>query len=293
MSSQITEAFVKDFRDGITLRAQQMESRIRPFVRNEGAISGTEASFDHVGKRRPTRRTSRHGDTVLSDTPHDRRWVTLAVFDDADLIDDPDKVRTLTDPTNSYSRTMAAGFGRLYDEIIMDAAGGTAKTGVDGTTTGSLDSTTNSGSDTTNNGMVLLKMTETKHSLASKEHSNDLHWAVTAKQIENMLNITELTSNDYAAVKALVQGEVDSFMGFMFHRVEDPILKLGGSDPTNDRTTFAWARENLLIGFGRDTTADIGPRRDKNNSVQVFYSADFGAVRMDDGGVVRVYCDVN
>ncbi len=287
MSFQITEAFVTSFREGMTLHSQQDMSRLRGRVRVESSIKGTEESYDWVGKRRPTKRTSRHGDTKLSDTPHDRRWVVMDVYDDADLIDKPDMVRTLTDPTNSYTRTMAAGFGRLIDEVIMDAADASAKTGVKGAgAAASLDAAHTIAVGTS--GLDLAKITEASRKLNSAEMDDDRHWAITARQLEDLLGITEIVNSDFNTVKALTSGRVDNFMGFNFVRVEDPILKLDGS---SDRKTVCWTREGLLIGFGSDVSASIDRRPDKNNSWQVMYSADFGAVRMEDTALLVVMCD--
>lgn len=285
MSFLITEAFVSDFRAGITLRAQQTESRLRSGVRVESGIRGVDASFDHVSKRNPSKRTSRHADTKLTDTPHDRRWVDLFVWDDADLIDKPDLVRTLTDPTNVYTRSMSAGFGRKIDEIIMDAADAVAKTGQTGTGTAAHPAASQIA---TAGGMTIAKITETLRLLDSAEQPSDRTWAVTAMQIEDMLGLNEIRSSDFNVVRALAQGGVSSFAGFTFVRVEDPILKfITGTQ----RKTFAWNTMSLLVGFGMDVTASIDRRPDKNNSMQVFYSADFGAVRMDDTGVIRIRCD--
>lgn len=288
MSFQITEAFVKDFRDGITLRAQQMMSRTRMGCRVESGINGTEASFDFIGLRTPTKRTTRHADTVLTDTPHDRRWCTLAVYDDADLIDKPDLVRTLTDPTNPYANAMAMGMGRKIDEVAMAAAIGTAKTGVDGTGSAVL-STSPSHTLGPFATLATANVITTAVLLDEAENSNRRYWAVTAKTLEDLLNDNDVVTADSNTVKVLVSGQMSTWMGFEWIRVEDPILKL---DPgTNDRQTIAWSQESLLIGFGSEPMADIGPRRDKNNSTQVMYSMDLGAVRLYDRGVVNVKVD--
>ena len=209
------------------------------------------------------------------------------MYDDADLIDKPDMVRTLTDPTNSYTRTMAAGFGRLIDEVIMDAADASAKTGVKGNGAAATldgDHTIPAGGS----GLDLPKIIEASRKLNSAEMDDDRHWAVTARQLEDLLGITEIIDSDFNTVKALTSGKVDNFMGFNFVRVEDPILKLDGG---GDRKTVCWTREGLLIGFGADVSASIDRRPDKNNSWQVMYSADFGAVRMEDTALLVVICD--
>ena len=283
MSQQITEAFVKQFRDGITLRAQQMESRLRGSVRSE-TVSGTSASFDFIGSRSPAKRQSRHADTVLSDTPHDRRWVEMSVWDDADLIDKPDLVRTLTDPTNSYTKAMAAGFGRKIDEIILRGAIGITKTGVDGA--GTAPALTKQEPDGGPGGVILLDdMRAQKLSFDQNEQAPNRHWVVTSKELDGFLGIGEsVTSADYNTVKVLVQGEINSFMGFEWHRVESPVVEVD----TGDNITVIYVPDAVILAFGADVQASMDRRPDKNNSMQIFYSADFGAARLDDNGVAAV-----
>jgi hypothetical protein len=38
---------------------------------------------------------------------------------------------------------------------------------------------------------------------------------------------------------------------------------------------------------------DVGPRRDKRNSIQIYVSASFGSSRMWEEKVIRVKCDEN
>ena len=42
----------------------------------------------------------------------------------------------------------------------------------------------------------------------------------TANQLSDFLNIAEVKSSDYNSIKALVQGEVDTYLGFKFIRSE-------------------------------------------------------------------------
>jgi len=46
----------------------------------------------------------------------------------------------------------------------------------------------------------------------------------------------------------------------------------------------------MLCAVGADIAVDIGPRRDKRNSTQVYCSASFGATRMEEGKVLEIKC---
>ena len=64
--------------------------------------------------------------------------VTLSDFEYADLIDDQDKIRMLSDPTSVYAKAAAAGIGRAMDDTIIAAFNASASTGKAGTTSTAL-----------------------------------------------------------------------------------------------------------------------------------------------------------
>ena len=109
--------------------------------------------------------------------------------------------------------------------------------------------------------------------------------AVTSKQVSDLLNTTEIKSSDFNTVKALAQGQIDSFMGFKFIRTERLT-----TDGNGDRQAFAWAQDGLLLGVGKDMTARISERDDKNYATQVFSSMTIGATRMEEVKVVEIAC---
>ena len=284
MSTQITTAFSQQFATNVQLLSQQTGSILRGGV-SEESVTGEKAFFDQVGAAAAVKRTSRHGDTPLVDTPHSRRMVTMDSYEWADLIDDADKVRMLIDPTSTYARAAAAAMGRAMDDAIIEAATGTAKTGKSGSTSTSMLSDhqiANGSAD-----LTLAKLIEAKKilDLASVDPSIPRHIAVGPDQIEALLNSTTVTSSDFNTVKALVQGEINTFMGFQFH-VSTRLAKSG-----NIRTCFAWAEDGIKMAMGKDVMSRIEERADKSYSTQVYYCATFGATRMEEEKVVQIDCD--
>ena len=53
---------------------------------------------------------------------------------------------------------------------------------------------------------------------------------------------------------------------------------------------IAYARDSLLLGITNDITASVSIRNDKNDALQVAFTQDIGATRMDEKGVVRILC---
>ena len=137
------------------------------------------------------------------DTPHSRRMVTLADYEWADLIDDQDKVRMLADPTSTYARAAAAAMGRQMDDTIIAAANGTAYTGASGSTSTALPSGQKIAHGS--GGLTVAKLVSAKKILDANtiDPSIPRYIAVSPEQIEDLLNITTVTSADYNTVNTL------------------------------------------------------------------------------------------
>lgn len=281
MSSQVTTAFVQQYSANVQMLSQQMGSRLRDAVRVEN-ITGKNAFFDQVGVATAQLRTTRHADTPQMDTPHARRRVSLADYEYADLIDDQDKVRMLIDPTSSYAQAAAAAMGRAMDDVIISAALGTAFTGETGSTSTSFKAANQIANGSAD--MSIAKLIEAKKilDLADVDPSIPRYIAVGPNQIEALLNTTSVTSSDFNTVKALVQGDVDTFLGFKF------IVTNRLSIASNIRSCFAWAEDGIALGVGKDVSARIDERADKGYATQVYYCMSIGATRMEEAKVVEV-----
>lgn len=294
MSFQVDTALVQAYRANIEIKFQQMGSRLRQYVRNESQAAEFEF-YDRIGAVDAVEVTTRHGDTPLISTPHDRRRVALRDFDWADLIDKKDKIRMLADPTSSYVTNAVMALGRAQDDVIIQAAFGTAYTGKTGSTSVTLPAASEiavnyveSGA-AANSNLTIGKLRRARYLLdkseATTEGQYDLVAVVDPSQIQSLLRTTEVTSSDYNTIKALVNGEIDTYMGFKF--VKSNRLTVA----SNIRETILFEREGLLLASGLEINVDVGPRRDKRNSIQVYVCGSFGSSRMWEEKVLRCKCD--
>lgn len=283
MSMEVDEHFIRRYTAGIMHLAEQKDSRLRNAVRVE-PVSAEKSFFDQVGSQTLNKRTTRHGDTILTDTPHRRRMVTTSTYDGADLVDEPDVMRVLNDPTNAYSVAFGRAGGRQIDDVIIASALATAATGKEGDDTAAFEAAFVVGHN--NEGLTVAKVIEAKEILDAAENDpTEMRNAVTsAKQITDMLGTTEVTSSDFNSVKALVAGEINTWMGFNWIRSER-LEKTGAN-----RACLFYQKSSLLLGVGINPHVRIAERPDKNHSTQVFITMDFGATRMDETGVVHVEC---
>jgi len=282
MSTQITTAFVEQYSSNIQMLSQQKGSLLRDKVRVE-SVTGKNAFFDQVGSVTASVRSTRHADTPQSDTPHSRRRVSLVDYEFADLIDDLDKVRMLVDPTSTYALAAAYAMGRAMDDAIITAATGSADTGVAGGTAVTLPSSQIIAEAGTT-GMTIAKLREAKEiiDLADVDPSLPRHIIVSPKQIIDLLGTTEVTSSDFNTVKALAQGDINTFLGFNF------IVSNRLAAASSIRDCIAFVSDGIGLAIGKDSTARIDERADKGYATQVYYSAAFGATRMEEDKVVKI-----
>ena len=211
--------------------------------------------------------------------------VTLSTYEWADLIDDADKVQLLIDPTSSYAKAAAAAMGRSIDDVIISAALGTAYTGKSGSTSTSFAS----GNKIVHGsaGLTLAKLISAKKILDEGDVDPSLqrYIAVAPEQMEDLLNLSTVTSADYNTVRALVQGDIDTYVGFKF--IQSNRLN---TDSDGNRQVFAFTEDAIKLAIGKDVTARVDERSDKSYSTQVYYCMSIGATRMQEGSIVEIAC---
>jgi hypothetical protein len=311
MSSEITTAFTKQFGATIQHLSQQKGSRLRSAVRSESQ-RGKVGFYDQLDATVAVKKTSRHSDTPQIDTPHARRRVSLVDYRVADLIDDEDKLRMLVDPTGDYATSFMWALGRAMDDEIIDNAFGTAYTGEEGNTSVSLTNSeklaAHDGSTTTGVNLNVQTLRAAKKYFDANDVDPSLkrYMAIGSSQLQSLLGETEVQSSDYNTIKALVQGEVNTFLGFEFIRLErlpasatnitydatDGTVGSGGGTITaaNSRRCMAWAQDGLLLAVAQDMKIRVSERDDKDYSTQVFACMGIGSTRMEEKKFLEVDC---
>jgi hypothetical protein len=282
MSNQITTAFVQQYSNNVQMLSQQKGSLLRSAVDVETVV-GKNSFFDQVGVASAVKRLTRHADTPQMDTPHARRRVSLSDYEYSDLIDNQDKIRTLIDPTSAYATAAAFALGRSQDDEIIAALSGTAYTGETGSTATALPSAQKI-TEASTGGLTIAKLRTAKEILdsASVDPSIPRYIAVGPRQITDLLGTTEVTSSDFNSVKALANGEVNSFLGFNF--IVSNRLDISSSK----RLCLVWAMDGCKMAIGQDLMTRIDERADKGYAHQVYVCQSIGATRMEEEKVVTI-----
>jgi len=282
MSSTITEAFVQQYSNNVQMLSQQKGSLLRGVVDVESVV-GKHAYFERIGQVSAQKRVSRHSDTPQIDTPHSRRRVSMSDYEFADLIDQQDRVRTLIDPTSQYALAAAYAMGRSMDDEIISAVAGDAFGGETGSTTIALPAgqkITESGTD----GLIIAKLRSAKEIMDSQsiDPSIPRTIVISPKQVTDLLGTTEVTSSDFNTVKALANGEINTFLGFNF------IVSNRLTSSNSKRLCLAFTNDAVKLALGKDVMTRIDERSDKGYSTQVYVCMTMGATRLEDEKVVTI-----
>lgn len=306
MSQLITEAHVSQFRANLYMLAQQKGSLLRSATRQESQ-SSKKSFFDRIGAVTAVKKTGRHSPTPQLDTPHSRRMVTLNDYEWADLIDIQDKIRMLIDPASPYAQSAMMALGRTLDDEIIAALVGTAYAGEDGATAVALGTAQRlvplSGVNQGNLNVAALR--KAKFLMDSAQAPKEGRFmAINASALESLLGETAVTSSDYNTVKALVQGDLETFLGFKFVMTErlptsaaftfntTSGLYQGGGTASDaaSKSCVAWVKDGLISSVGQEPVARTSERDDLSYATQVYASMSFGAVRMEEAKVVEILC---
>jgi hypothetical protein len=304
MSFTVTDAFVNQYTGNINMLAQQMDSRLRGAV-HEVPITGESLFIEQVAASTARKRQSRHEDSPIMNTQHLRRRVSPYDYEWGDLVDKLDQVRMLIDPTSTYAQTAASAMMRAVDDEIIAGFFAVAYTGHAGGTSvtwpnGNAESTPTApagtqvavnswtyGNGSGNAGLTISKLIEASVALdvAEGDDGEERFIAIQGRQKGQLLATTEATSADYNTVQALVQGKIDTFMGFKFLHTERLL-----TDGSGYYRVPVWRRTGIGLGVAQDIQGKVSERADKGFAYYVYCSMACGAARLEEAKVVEIKC---
>ena len=302
--STVTQAFTEQYSALVYMLSQQKGSKFRNLVRNETVSNARNAYFERLGVATAQKITTRHGDTPLNEIPHSRRRLSPEDYNTATLLDHADQLKMLIDPKSPYANLQAMELGRIIDDVVIEAMLGAVSTGQSGGTSVAFedDSRSMNGDGTiTALGTLASSGSETDITLAKilammnlfNEEDVDAEipkiWAVSPREIQIMLDITEIGSADFNTVKALAAGKVETFAGFKFFWTNRLPLDAASEDTTR---TIAWAQDGVILGTAENITSKISERDDKNYSIQVYSEQSIGAIRLEGAKVHEALMDL-
>lgn len=287
----------------LDVRAQSYSRIILPLARQEKSllydrvfiktdIEGKSFYQDQIGNWEMKKKTSPNADTPQNDPNLARTRVDIETFNDARMFDRSLLLQEVSDPTSVASVCIQSAVGIQIDKIIYDALGSIAHRGETGEKSVDLPNKQVIAADFekagTNSGLTTAKIRRAAKILNAKGVPNhDRTFVCSATGLEQLLGTTAVTSSDYNVVKALVSGDIDTWLGFKFAVLPDGII-----DVTDDIANYyAFQKTGLCFGMLEELFLRLEERSDKCYGKQIYYEISGGAGRLEEDKVVRIQSD--
>lgn len=280
----ITTAFKKEFSDMLYLLAQQSGSKLMGAVRHETDFSGEAKFYNQYGEDTAKEKNTRHQDIEYNADDYSRRMVTPKLAYWSKLIDTEDEISMGLDPKSALMMAGKNCIGRKIDDYIIAALRGTAMTGSDGTTETTLPSGQKVAAAAS--GLTLQKILDAQELFNSADVPDDeRYWVYGPKQLKDLLKITEITSIDFNAQKALVAGRMTAFLGFTWIMSTRLVLS------STTRYNLAFHKMGILLASAGGINTAIDRVITKVRQPWQLYSDIYcGSTRMEEEMVAEIAC---
>jgi len=277
MSISLSNAFVTLF-DAEVKQAYQGMAKLVPAVRQRRGVEGSTVKFPKVGKGVATIRVPQTDVTPLN-VAFSSVTLTLSDYNAAEYSDIFSQAKVNFDERQELVQVVAGAMGRRQDQMILDAL-----------TASSTSLTVANSIGGANTNMNITKLREAKRLMDKNNVPPDgRNIIIHANGLANLLSETSVTSSDFNSVKALVQGELNTYLGFTFHVLGDRSEGGLAIDGSLDRSCFAFHKDAVGYGEGIAMRTEINYIAEKTSwLVNEVFSA--GAVAIDDEGIVKITC---
>lgn len=275
MAQSITNAFVTLFDEEVK-QAYQGEALLRGTMRSRTGVQGNTVKFPKIGKGVATVRVPQTDVTPLNVT-YSQVTATMTDYIAAEYSDIFHQSHVNFDERRELVQVVSKSIARRMDQICIDALNAAASPSTVATGVGGAASNMN-----------VAKLRAAAKAMNEKNVPMEgRHLLMHSSQLDALLSETETTSSDFATVKALVRGEINSFMGFNIITMGD--RDEGGVPKPSTRTCFAWHQDSMGYAESMSQKSEVNYIPEKTSFlVSSMFSA--GAVAIDDEGIVKISC---
>ena len=275
MSIELSNAFVTLF-DAEVKQAYQGKAQLVGAVRQRRGVEGSTVKFPKVGRGVATPRIGQTDVTPLN-VGFSNVTLTLEDWIAAEYSDIFSQQKVNFDERSELVQVLGNAIGRRQDQLVLAALAASGTSLAVGNDVGGTDTNMN-----------VAKLRQAK-GLMDKNNvpPMDRHIIIHSNGLQSLLAETAVTSSDFNTVKALVNGELNTFLGFQFHVIGD--RDEGGLtiDGSLDRTCFAFHKDAIGYGEGIAPKTEINYVPEKTSFlVSSMFSA--GATAIDAEGIVSI-----
>jgi hypothetical protein len=245
MSINLSPVAVTEF-DSMVKHAFQNASLLRDSVTVRNNVVGDTYKFRAMGKGLANQKAT-SADVDPMDVAHSLITATLQNWNAPEYTDVFDAAEVNFDEKQELATTIAGALGRRLDQLVIAAMDAASPTAVGVTTTGLLATD-----------LIDAKVQLVKNGVGS----GDLTVAINGTGLAGLLADEKVSSADYQNVKALVNGEVNTFAGFNVVVLEDRAE--GGLTVASDVVSayaFDKSAVGLAIGMDMKTSIDYVPQK--------------------------------
>ena len=219
--------------DGEVKHAFQSAGVLRGTTTVRNDVTGDTYKFRKMGKGLANQKTS-SADVMPMNVTHELISCSLANWNAPEYTDIFDAKEVNFDEKTELQQVIAGALGRRYDQLIIDALDAASSTNV------------------VAGGITLSALIDASEALNDNGvPSGGRHIALTAAGLSGLLGNTSVTSSDFNNVKALVSGEINTFMGFNFHVIETRAE--GGLSVSG----YAWHDSAVGVAIGLEVSAKV------------------------------------
>lgn len=275
MSIALSNAFVTLF-DAEVKQAYQGKAMLVGAVRQRRGVEGSTVKFPKVGRGVATPRIGQTDVTPLN-VGFSNVTLTLEDWIAAEYSDIFSQQKVNFDERSELVQVLGNAIGRRQDQLVLNALANSGTSLSVGNDVGGADTNMN-----------VAKLRQAK-GLMDKNNvpPSDRHIVIHSNGLQSLLAETAVTSSDFNTVKALVNGELNTFLGFQFHVLGDRTEGGLAIDGSLDRTCFAFHKDAIGYGEGIAPKTEINYIPEKTSFlVASMFSA--GATTIDAEGIVSI-----
>lgn len=245
MSANLSSVASIEF-DSMVKHAYAQKGLLKPAVTIRNNVVGDSYKFRNMGKGLANQKAT-SADVVPMGVTYAFAVATLANWNAPEYTDIFDQAEVNFDEKQELATTIAGALGRRLDQLVIAAMDAASPTAVGVTTTGLLATD-----------LIDAKVQLVKNGVGS----GDLTVAINGTGLAGLLADEKVSSADYQNVKALVNGEVNTFAGFNVVVLEDRAE--GGLTVASDVVSayaFDKSAIGLAIGMDMKTSIDYVPQK--------------------------------
>ena len=280
MSTGLSTAFIQLF-DAEVKQAYQGSAVLNNVCRMRTGVVGSTANFPNVGKGQATVRTPQT-DVVPLNTSFGTTSVSLTDYNASEYSDIFNQQKVNFDERRELAQVVGNAIGRRQDQIIIDALSSASA----GSTVANTVRTSGSGASD----LDVAKILAGKKALDAKNvPPTDRHLIIHANNLSNLLTDERAVSADYQQLKALVAGQINTFLGFTVHMIGDRDEGGLAIDGSSDRICYAFHKMAVACAVGIAPKTEVNYIPEKT-SFLVTSMLSMGASVIDTDGLVDVTC---